>query len=466
MDNRKDIKVLIDGNEYVGWRSISSKTGISESLLRARVNRLGWSLSDAVSTPTSELGKTGNKISFREHEYSTQEEFVAAVANLSPFSKTTLKIKLGKLRKQNPDFNEQDLENLVFGKNEINDEGGFVYLITSLQTGKQYVGITIRTIKERWKAHQSECGDERIQSPLKTEMREYGFDNFTIEQIGQSDNSKTLKALETKEIQKRNTVFPNGLNSNIGGTLGARDVEVFEFEGIEYRSLSDLARKKGIEIGTLNRRINSYGMSLKEAVYFDNDTSVELHGRTFSSISDLCEKLNLNYQRVRGLHASGYPLTEIVERLTKFIPCPICGSEFKRKSSLHKFCSEKCKSKNKYHSKHMSDSQTGKPREVVYRGRVFPTIVSFCREYGFKRNKMTQLLQKHGQDVSKAISEYKNNAGNKRIIMFEGKKYPSVSNFCKELNLDRSAFSKSLIKFEGNVEKALEHYKNRKLRRK
>lgn len=159
MGTRSDIKILIDGKEYVGWREISQKTGISESLLRARVNRLGWTLSDAVNTPTSEIGKTGNKISFREHEYSTQEEFVTAVAHLSPFSKTTLKIKLGKL-KQNPDFTEQDLENLVFGKNEIKDEGGFVYLITSLQTGKQYVGITIRTIKERWKAHQSECGDE------------------------------------------------------------------------------------------------------------------------------------------------------------------------------------------------------------------------------------------------------------------------------------------------------------------
>ena len=207
MGTRSDIKILIDDKEYVGWREISQKTGISESLLRARVNRLGWTLSDAVSTPTSEVGKTGNKISFREHEYSTQEEFVTAVAHLSPFSRTTLKIKLGKLRKQNPDFTEQDLENLVFGKNEIKDEGGFVYLITSLQTGRQYVGITIRTIKERWKAHQSECGDERIQSPLKTEMREYGFDNFTIEKIGESDNSKTLKALETKEIQTFNTDF-------------------------------------------------------------------------------------------------------------------------------------------------------------------------------------------------------------------------------------------------------------------
>ena len=465
MGNRKDIKVLIDGNEYVGWREISQKTGISESLLRARVNRLGWTLSDAVNTPTSEIGKTGNKISFREHEYSTQEEFVTAVAHLSPFSKTTLKIKLGKLRKQNPDFTEQDLENLVFGKNEIEDEGGFVYLITSLQTGKQYVGITIRTIKERWKAHQSECGDERIQSPLKTEMREYGFDNFTIEQIGQSDNSKTLKALEKKEIQKRNTVFPNGLNSNIGGTLGARDVEVFEFEGIEYRSLSDLARKKGIEPSTLNQRINSYGMSLKEAVYFENDTTIEWKGGTFENLQSFCDALNLDYRRVISLRSANYSMSEIVERLTQLVTCPICGSEFKRKSSLHKFCSEKCKWKNTYHSKNMSDTQTGKPREVTYQGRIFPSIVSFCEEYGFRRTKMTQLLQKHGQDVSKAVSDYKNNAGNKRKLKFKGTEYPSVSNFCKELNLDRSAFSKSLIKFDGDVEKALEHYKNRKLRR-
>ena len=411
MGTRSDIRILIDGKEYVGWREISQKTGISESLIRARVNRLGWTLFDAVNTPTSETGKTGKKISFREHEYSTQEEFVAEVANLSPFSKTTLKIKLGKLRKQNPDFTEQDLENLVFGKNEIKDEGGFVYLITSLQTGKQYVGITIRTIKERWRAHQSECGDERIQSPLKTEMREHGFDNFTIEQIGHSDNSKSLKALETKEIEKRNTVFPNGLNSNIGGTLGARDIEVFEFEGVEYRSLSDLARKKGIEPGTLNQRINSYGMTLKEAVYFENDTIIDWKGDTFENLQVFCEELNLDYRRVISLRSANYSMTEIVARLTQFVACPICGSEFKRKSSLHKFCSEKCKWKNK------------------------------------------------------ELTKGKNSgSGNKREISHDGKIYPSVSNFCKQLNLNRSAFSKSLIKCGGNVEQALDHYNGRKPR--
>jgi len=465
MYKRNDIKIQIDGEEYTTWVSVSNKTGISESLLRARVNRLGWSLSDAVNTPTAKKGKTGNRINFQGFDYPTQEDFVSSITEQSQFSKTTLKIKLGKLRKQKPNFTEQDLEDLVFGKNEIKDEGGFVYLVTSLKTGNQYVGITIRPIKERWKAHQSECGDKRIQSPLKIEMREYGFENFTIEEIGRTDNSNSLKELETREIKRRNTVFPNGLNSNIGGTLGARDVEMFEFEGVEYRSLSDLARKKGIEPGTLNQRINSYGMSLKEAVYFENDTSVEWKGDTFENLQSFCDALKLDYYRVIRLRSANYSMTEIVERLTQLVPCPICGSEFKRKSTLHKFCSDKCKWKNKSHSNHMSDAQTGKPREVIYKGRVFPTIVSFCREYGFRRNKMTQLLQKHGQDVSKAISDYKNNAGNKRTLKFKGTEYPSVSNFCKELNLDRSAFSKSLIKFDGDVERALEHYRNRKQRK-
>tara|TARA_R110002153_G_scaffold42754_2_gene121149 strand:- start:857 stop:1177 length:321 start_codon:yes stop_codon:yes gene_type:complete len=105
-------------------------------------------------------------------------------------------------------------------------------------------------------------------------------------------------------------------------------------------------------------------------------------------------------------------MSEIVERLTQFVSCPICGSEFKRKSTLHKFCSEKCKWKNK--------------------------------------------TLKRGETPG---------AGNKREISYNDKVYPSVTKFCVELNLDRSAFSKSLIKFDGDVERALEHYRNRKQRK-
>jgi len=242
MSKRTDIKVLIDSKEYVGWREISKKSGISESLLRARVNWLGWSLSDAVSTPTSALGKTGNRISFQGNDYPTQEDFVSSMVEQSPFSKTTLKIKLGKLRKYKPNFTEQDLENLVLGKNEIKDEGGLVYLIISLKTGKQYVGITIRTIKERWKAHQSECSDDRIQSPLKTEMRKYGFENFSIEKIGKTEDSKSLKELETEEIKRRNTVFPTVSTQTLVGHLVremSRHLNLRVWNIVPYQTLHD-----------------------------------------------------------------------------------------------------------------------------------------------------------------------------------------------------------------------------------
>ena len=176
MPNSEDIKLELDGKTYVGWERIAKKVNISADLLRARVSRLGWTIEKAINTEVTELGKTGKEIFFKGKKYQTQEDFATELEKDSPFSKTTLKIKLGKLKKANPNYTEKDLEEIIYGKNKVVDQGGFIYLITSIKTGNQYVGITIRSINERWKAHQSECNDSSINSPLKREMREYGFD--------------------------------------------------------------------------------------------------------------------------------------------------------------------------------------------------------------------------------------------------------------------------------------------------
>lgn len=413
---REDIKIEIDGTIYVGWEDISKKVNISASLLRARVNRLGWDLEKAVNTSVSKLGKTGRGILYKGKHYQTQEDFVSEIEKDSPFSKTTLKIKIGKLNKEKPDYEEEDLEKLISGKTNVPDQGGLIYLITSLKTGKKYVGITIRSLNERWKAHQSECNDQRINSPLKNEMRKFGIENFTIEEIGREDDAKILKFRESIEIKERNTIFPNGLNANVGGTLGARDVETFNFEGDEYRSLSDLARKKGIEPGTLNQRINSYKMTIKEAVEFEQDLTINWNYRTFENLAEFCRVEKLDYRRVISLRSANYSIDQIVERLIDNVVCPICGTQFKRKSSLHKFCSEKCKWKSKSLSKNIQ-------KEVV------------------------------------------NSNGNKRKITFRNKNYESVSKFCRDEKLNRSAFSKCLIKSKGDVDKAMSLYKNRKKRK-
>jgi hypothetical protein len=239
-------------------------------------------------------------------------------------------------------------------------------------------------------------------------MREFGFENFKIEEIGTAEDSKTLKDLETQEIKSRNTIFPNGLNSNIGGTLGARDVETFVFESIEYRSLSDLGRKKGINPGTLQQRVTSYGMSLEQAVYFTQDHSIEWKDKTYLNLRVFCEEHNLNYARAKNLLWSSYPINEVFKRLTEQSQCLICGSEFKKKSSLNKFCSPQCRWKNK--NKNRNNPSIGE---------------------------------------------------NKKRINHNDKAYSSVSEFCREMNMKRSSFSKLLVKYEYDVEKALEHYKNR-----
>ena len=83
---REDIKIEINGKMYVGWEKISKKVKISASLLRARVNKLGWNLEKAVNTSVSKLGKTGKEIFFKGKHYQTQEDFVSEIEKESPFT--------------------------------------------------------------------------------------------------------------------------------------------------------------------------------------------------------------------------------------------------------------------------------------------------------------------------------------------------------------------------------------------
>lgn len=346
MRKKNKIKISIDNKDYLGWTEISKKVGISDSLLRARINKLGWSISDAIK-PVGKIKKHNKSIFFRGTKYTNQEKFIDSIANESRFSKTTIKIKLAKLNKIKTNKSEKDIEKIVFGNNKFIDNGGYLYQIKSIKSGKEYIGITIRNIKNRWKAHISESNDKTIQSPLKNEIRRYGSKNFKIAVIKKSKNIAILKKLENSEIKKRNTLFPNGLNSNLGGTLGAIDKKTFKFENKEYYSLNDLARERNIKYGTLKQRINNYGMSIKKAVYFNKDNSVEYKGKVFKDLKDFSNFLNLEYSRVISLRNYKYTLPEIVKRLKILNKCPICGNKFMKKNVAHKFCSEKCKWKSR-----------------------------------------------------------------------------------------------------------------------
>lgn len=91
-----------------------------------------------------------------------------------------------------------------------------LYLIKNKTTGKEYVGITSKTLPVRWSQHKwsSENGSEYH---LHRAMRKYGVDDFEISAIASASDFESLNKLESVEIERRSTKSPHGYNMTNGG---------------------------------------------------------------------------------------------------------------------------------------------------------------------------------------------------------------------------------------------------------
>lgn len=95
-----------------------------------------------------------------------------------------------------------------------------VYVITNLVTGKKYVGKSTRTLPERWKEHKSEARQCRKDWTLYREMRELGFEQFSIEVLGECEYQDRLNRMERRFIRELDTIAPNGYNIRKDGGGG------------------------------------------------------------------------------------------------------------------------------------------------------------------------------------------------------------------------------------------------------
>lgn len=93
-----------------------------------------------------------------------------------------------------------------------------VYKITNEINGKVYIGITEKTLEERWNGHKSKMRNGN-KSHLYCAMRKYGVQNFSIIII--EDNVKTYEELLEKEIfyisKFNSTNVDIGYNMTYGG---------------------------------------------------------------------------------------------------------------------------------------------------------------------------------------------------------------------------------------------------------
>jgi len=99
---------------------------------------------------------------------------------------------------------------------------GVVYCVRNLINDKEYIGITTRNEKQRFKEH---C---KADSYLGNAIRKYGEGNFQLFIIDTAENSHELMTKEIDWIKKLGT-FRNGYNQTIGGD-GVVTIELLEIK--------------------------------------------------------------------------------------------------------------------------------------------------------------------------------------------------------------------------------------------
>jgi group I intron endonuclease len=92
---------------------------------------------------------------------------------------------------------------------------GKVYKITNKINGKSYIGVTTKSLQERFDAHLYRANAEK--SAVQKAMKKYGKENFTIELIDTADSKDELFEKETSWIAHFNTFNGHGYNLTLGG---------------------------------------------------------------------------------------------------------------------------------------------------------------------------------------------------------------------------------------------------------
>jgi group I intron endonuclease len=97
-----------------------------------------------------------------------------------------------------------------------------VYKIENKLNGKQYIGQTIRALKERWIEH---CKKTSDCSAIANAIQKYGKENFSIDILYTTNSVDMLNRKEQEFIKKFNTLRPKGYNLTTGGLNFIRSEE-------------------------------------------------------------------------------------------------------------------------------------------------------------------------------------------------------------------------------------------------
>ena len=126
---------------------------------------------------------------------------------------------------------------------ERDDAWCLVYTITQISTDRQYVGISARGERSRWREHLKCAFETEGTTPLYQAMRETGAADFRMEIIEEGNMSgEMLGERERHWIEKLDTMMPAGFNRAPGGGIGRVEGLQVTINGVTYQSRDAAAR--------------------------------------------------------------------------------------------------------------------------------------------------------------------------------------------------------------------------------
>jgi hypothetical protein len=199
-------------------------------------------------------------------------------------------------------------------------ERGFIYLIKHIASSKGYVGLTRRSLKERFQGH-IDVAKKRIRSEgtITYDINKYGREAFTIELLEEVVGFDQLSQREIFFINKLNTLSPIGYNQNRGGSLALTPITHY-VEGFGYRGVGQLADAYELLEETVRARLSA-GWSLEQAVgliaapkIIRKGTQYKLGDQIFDSETALANTFNIPIERFRArFHLMNWTIEEALE---------------------------------------------------------------------------------------------------------------------------------------------------------
>lgn len=141
----------------------------------------------------------------------------------------------------------------------------YIYCITNLINGKQYIGKTTYSITKRFQEHCLDSKKDRCEKrPLYAAMNKYGIENFIVKELIQCDELE-LDSYEILFIEKFNTFGKNGYNATKGGDGSI----LFDYKQIlktyeKTQYITKTAAEIGCSVDTVRKVLKLYEVEIQK----------------------------------------------------------------------------------------------------------------------------------------------------------------------------------------------------------